>query len=167
MKHLIAAAAAASALALAAPAFAETYVNLGYSMTDSEDVNLGAVTGRLGWKSATPFGVEGEASFGVDDDELGGVKVELDSQWAIYGTATASVSDTAQVFARIGYGSTDIKASAGSISASGSDESWNFGVGGQFFFSGDNGVRADYTRMDFDEGGDADVWSISYVRRFR
>jgi outer membrane immunogenic protein len=167
MKLLIAAAAAATALALAAPASAETYVNLGYSMLDDSDVNLGAVTGRLGWKSMTPFGIEGEASFGVNDDEIAGVKVELNSQWAIYGTATAPVSDTVDLFARIGYGSTDLKASAGSLSANGSDESWNFGVGGQIFFSGDNGVRADYTRMDFDEGGDADVWTISYVRRFR
>ena len=102
MKILIAAAAAASALALSAPAFAETYVNLGYSMTDEDDVKLGAVTGRFGWKSATPFGVEGEASFGIDDDEVGGVKVELNSQFAVYGTATASVSETIDVFARIG-----------------------------------------------------------------
>ena len=166
MKHWIAAAAAASALALAAPAFAETYVNVGYSMTDSDDVNLGAITGRVGWKSATPFGVEGEASFGIDDDEIGGVKVELNSQFAVYGTATAKVSDTFDVFARIGYGTSDIKASAGSISASGNDESWNYGVGAQMFFAGNNGVRADYTKMDFNDGGDADVWSISYVRRF-
>ena len=36
-------------------------------------------------------------------------------------------------------------------------------------FDGANGVRVDYTKMDFDNSGsdDVDVWSISYVRRFR
>src|SRR5689334_12740895 len=105
MKLLIAAAAAASALALAAPASASTYINLGYGMTDTDDVNLGAAVGRFGWRSMGPLGVEGEASFGIDDDEVSGVKVELNSQWAVYGTATANVSDTFEVFARIGYGS--------------------------------------------------------------
>ena len=167
MKLLIAAAAAATALALAAPASASTYINVGYGMTDVEDVNLGAIGARFGWRSAGPLGIEGEAAFGIDDDEVSGVKVELSSQFAVYGTATAAVSDNVEVFARIGYGTTDLKASAGSISASGSDESFNYGVGGQIFFSGDNAIRADYTRMDFSDGGDADVWSISYVRRFK
>ena len=33
------------------------------------------------------------------------------------------------------------------------------------FFAGNNGVRVDYTRFDF-EDGEADVFGLSYVRRF-
>src|SRR5689334_15233634 len=112
MKYLLAAAAVASAMALAAPASAATYVNLGYSFVDADDVNLGAIVGRFGWKSSTPFGVEGEGAFGVSDDTTSGVKVELNSQFAIYGTATVSPAENFDLFARIGYGTNDIKASA-------------------------------------------------------
>lgn len=170
MKYIVTAALAATAIACAAvpaTASAETYLGVGYSFLDSSDLNLGAITGRAGWKSSTPFGIEGEASFGVKDDTFAGAKVKLNSQWAIYGTATLPVSDTADVFARIGYGSTDLKASSGGFSASGSDESWNFGVGGQVFFDGSNGVRGDYTYADFNDSGHANVWTLSYVHRFK
>lgn len=42
----------------------------------------------------------------------------------------------------------------------------NYGVGVQYH-AGLNGVRLDYTRYDFDDGGDdANVWALSYSRRF-
>ena len=38
---------------------------------------------------------------------------------------------------------------------------------GQYSFDGKNGVRLDYTREQFqDKGGDANVWAVSYVRKF-
>jgi hypothetical protein len=170
MKLLIAAAAiAASALACAAPASAkaETYINAGYSFVDADDVSLGAIVGRFGWRSQV-FGIEGEGAFGVDDDQIGGGTVELNSQFAVYGTATARLNDNTNLFARIGYGTNDIKASGGGASASASDESWNYGVGGEIFFSGGaHGVRGDYTHLDFNDGGDADVWTIAWVMRFK
>lgn len=168
MKKLIIAAAAASLMALALPAAAETYVNLGYTNVDAgSGVNLGAATGRFGWKSPSWYGFEAEASGGVNGDTISGVKIKLNSQFAAYGVAHLPVSDTADLFARVGYGTTDIKGSAGGFTAGGSDQSWNYGVGGNLFFAGDNGVRADYTYSDFDKGGHANVWSISYVRRFK
>ncbi len=47
-------------------------------------------------------------------------------------------------------------------------DSVNYGVGGEYFFDGKNGVRVDYTRFDFQKSGaaDADTWSVGYVRRF-
>jgi outer membrane immunogenic protein len=165
MKILIAAAAAASALALAAPASAEMYGSLGYSKADVGDANFDAVTARLSWKSTSPLGLEGEVSAGVGDDTVSGVKVELNNEIAGYVTATAIASENAQVFARVGVALTDIKASPG---GGDSRTSWNYGVGGQWFFAGDNGVRVDYTRFDYRDGSfqDADVYSVSYVRRF-
>ena len=57
--------------------------------------------------------------------------------------------------------------SAAGTSASDDGESWNYGVGGQYFFDDKNGVRADYTRHDFkDSSTDANTWSVSYVRKF-
>ena len=46
-------------------------------------------------------------------------------------------------------------------------DSWNYGVGANYYLDGVNGVRADWTRRDFrDDRGEADAYSVSYIRRF-
>jgi hypothetical protein len=81
------------------------------------------------------------------------------------------VSPNAELFGRIGFGVTEIEFEVSgpgfSDSASESEGTIGLGVGGQYFFDGLNGVRAEYTRYDFqDDGGDIDAVSISYVRKF-
>jgi outer membrane immunogenic protein len=177
MKTLIAAATAAIAC-VSLPALANaqdtsspsTYGTLGYSQASEDGVDLGAIQGRLGarWNH---FGVEGELAGGVksDDVNVGGtnVNVKLRHAEAIYGVGYLPVSPNFDLFARVGYGNTDIKASASGVAATGNSQSWNYGVGGQYFFTPKDGVRVDYTRYDFTDGGDnADVWGVSYVRKF-
>jgi opacity protein-like surface antigen len=180
MKALLAAASAA-AIAMVVPAIAQAqtapttgvYGSIGYAQTDTDDVKLGAIQGRVGWRAGTWFGVEGEAAFGVRDDDVdlgGGVEadVELKRQLAIYGVGFAPLSANTDLIARIGYGASKIKASAGGVSASDDGDSFNFGVGAQHHFDGVNGVRIDWTRHDFrdDGAGHADIWSIAYTRKF-
>jgi hypothetical protein len=160
---------------LATPAFAQStpgvYGSIGYSSVQADDIDLGAVTGRIGTR-LTPFiGIEGEASIGVNDDEIDGftpaATVELEHDLAAYVTGTVPVSPNLELFARVGYGTTSIEADVAGFTASEDGESVNYGVGANYFFDGSNGVRGDWTRRDFqDDGGDADVWSLSYVRRF-
>ena len=164
MKHLIATAAAATALVcVAAPvtASAEGYFSAGYTSYNGA-TNLGSITGRGSWKSASPFGVEGEVSVGIDEDDLGAKKIELSSAWAVYGTATVPFGDKAELFARVGYGAIDVK-------ALGSDEGFHAGVGGQWFWDDANGVRGDYTYADTTTASEdhVDIFSISYVHRFK
>lgn len=169
--------AAVAALAVAAPALAQDgpsyYGSLSYSNTSTDDIDadLGSITGRFGAKFTPNLGVEGEASFGVKDDtvNVGGVPVEVDQNYdaAVYGVATLPVSPNFELFGRVGYGTTEIEASAAGVTQADDGESWNYGVGANYFFDARNGVRADYTRKDFeDDGGEADVWSLGYVRRF-
>jgi len=175
MNKLLATALAASLTAFAAPAFAQSLDgSIGYSKVDADGVDLGAITGRLAWNFNNVLGVEGEASIGVDDDTVTvagvpptNVDVELKHAAAIYGVAGVPVGENGRIFARVGYGTQKIEASVPGFAANGSDESFNYGAGAQYFFDGKNGIRGDYTKHDFDEGGDADVWSVSYVRRFR
>jgi opacity protein-like surface antigen len=179
MKHSLLTAAGAAVLAAVAltalPAAAQTvpsfYGNLGYSAVDSDDVTLGAITGRLGARFHQNFGVEGEAAFGVDDDSfrVGTVnaKAKLKHEFAAYGVGFLPINEKFELLARLGYGTSKVRVSTPAASASDSDESWNYGVGAQYLFDGVNGVRADYTRHDFGSGGnDADVWAVSYVRKF-
>lgn len=178
MKALIATAAAGLAAATLVPAAASAqdlapaaYGTLGYSAAGADGVNLGALQGRLGARFGKYLGVEGEAAFGVDGDKTyvagAPVKVEEKHQVAAYGVGYLPVAPNADLFVRAGYGNTKLKASAAGTSASDDGDSWNYGVGGQYFFNDKNGVRADYTRHDFvGDGPNANVWSLAYVRKF-
>ena len=57
---------------------------------------------------------------------------------------------------------------AAGLSVTEDGESVNYGAGANYFFDGQNGVRADWTRRDFtdDNGGEVDTYGVSYVRRF-
>jgi outer membrane immunogenic protein len=176
MKLALVSAAAASILALAAipvAASAQTtqwsgyYGNLGYTGTDVTNggANLGSVTGRFGWKSNQFWGLEVEGSAGVQHDTVGGVKENLNDQFAGYGTVTVPLANHFDVFARVGYGQTRINSTP--KGSGGTDNSLNYGAGAEWFFDNKNGIRGDYTRENFQQGGgDADVWSASYVHRF-
>jgi hypothetical protein len=179
MKITLLAAAGAAVVSVAAlaalPAAAQTapqwYGNVGYSAVDADDAKLGAVHGRLGYQFHPNFAVEGEAGFGVKDDtvNVAGVQVntELKHSVAIYGVGVMPLTEKFDLLGRVGYGSSKIEASAAGFSADDDQDSWNYGVGAQYSFDGLNGIRGDYTRYDFrDDGGDADVWSVSYVRKF-
>ena len=175
MNKLLAAALAVSLTAVAAPAFAQSVDgSIGYSKVDADGLDLGAVTARLTWNFNDVLGIEGEGSIGVDDDRVSfagppatNVDVELKHTAAIYGVAGVPFGENGRLFARVGYGTQKIEASSAGVAIDGSEESVNYGVGAQFFFDGANGIRADYTKHDFNDSGDADVWSVSYVRRFR
>ena len=160
MKTLMIGASVAALLALAAPVAANAevtwYGNLGYSNVNVDPVDLGAVQARVGAQFNPFLGADGDVAFGVADDS--GVK--LKSEAGIYGVVKFPGSDSFDVCARAGYASADFK--AGSLS--GSDDGAAYGAGAQYFFDAIIGVRVDYTRYDF--AGDADVWAISYARKF-
>lgn len=171
---------AASALLIAAlptAAFAQDethfYGSLGYSAVETDQADLGALTARLGYKFLPYVGVEGEASVGVKsegyDVSIGGSSgdIELKHDVAAYAVAFLPLGENFEVFARAGYGTTAIEATSGGVSVRGDGESFNYGAGATAFFRND-GLRVDWTRRDFtdDNAGEADVWSVSYVRRF-
>ena len=175
MRNLLLATAAISLFAV--PAVAQTVSSpqvsgsVGYTVLDGDDVNLGALTGRLTARVHPNFAVEGEASIGVKDDDItvAGVNgsVEHDYDAAAYAVGILPISPNVELFGRVGYGTTKLKAEVAGVSASDSEESVNYGVGANYFLDGQNGVRADWTRRDFrNGGGEADVWSLNFVRKF-
>lgn len=175
MRNILLATAAVSLFALpaAAQSFSQPqwYGTVGYTALDAEGADLGALTGRIGAKVSPNFAFEGEASIGVVDDDVtvGGVtaSVEQDYDAAAYAVGILPVAPNFELFGRVGYGTTSIKADVAGISAEEDGESVNYGVGGNYFFDANNGIRADWTRRDFtNDGGEADVWSLGYVRKF-
>ena len=181
MKSLMIAAAALAVASVALPAAAQDqsgtafYGNLGYAFVDARgvDVNLGAIGGKLGARFNPYIGAEVEAAFGVNDDTVKSlgvpVKVELKHSIGAYAVGFLPVKPNFDLFARVGYANTKIKASALGAALSSDGNTWNAGLGGQYFFTAKDGVRAEYTKYDIgnsDAGLDANVWTVSYVRAF-
>ena len=179
-KALIAAASLASiatvvpAAALAQDATATNtgaYENLNLGIGDYGSADVGAIQGRLGYRFMPYLGVEGELATGIksDTDTIGGVRVnqKLKDEAAAYAVGFLPISPNTDILARIGYGTTKVRAKALGVSDSDSFDSVNYGVGAQHLFDGANGVRADFTYQDFNHGqGHANVWTVGYVRKF-
>lgn len=175
MRNLVLATAAFGALgALAAPAAAQSvsspYGAISYGSVQTDTADLDAVTARVGARLTPYIGLEAEGSLGVGDEDVTGIPgttVELKHDLAAYVTGAIPVSPNLELFGRLGYGTTRVRAESVTLSQSDSQDSLNYGVGANYLFDGRNGVRADWTRRDFrGDGGEADVWTVGYVRRF-
>jgi len=181
MKNALIAAASLAAIAAVVPAAAQAqevsaktgaYGGLNAGIVDgSGGVDLKAIQGRLGYRFNDWIGVEGDLATGLksDTDRVAGVDVntKLKHSADAYVVGFAPIGPSTDLIARVGYGTTKLRAKAAGVSASDSEESFNFGVGAQHHFDGVNGVRFDYTRKEFRNGdANANVWSLGYTRKF-
>jgi hypothetical protein len=149
------------------------YGTFGYAGTSQSDVDLGALQGRIGYRFNNWLGAEGELAVGVKGDTqrvAPGVdaKFKLDHQEALYGVGFVPLSPQFDLLGRVGYGHSRMSAKVNGFTVADSADSWNYGAGAQYHFDPKNGVRADYTRQEYQRsaGGHADVWSVAYNRRF-
>ena len=176
MKTLIAATLVAASVA-AIPALSqaqtspEIYGSVGYGSTRASGADTGTIQGRVGAKLTPHLGVEGELAAGVSDDKTyvagAPVSVELKHQAAVYAVGFLPVTPNIELLARAGYGTTKFDASSAVSPLKGSMESWNYGVGAQYKFDDKNGVRADWTKSEFNNSKqDADTLAVAYVRKF-
>lgn len=157
-----------AALAVAAPAFAQGDIELGaaYSHFDADGANLDALTARGTYFFTPHLGVEGEASIGVGDDNVGAAKVELDNSLAAFGVVQMPVAERVDLFARAGYANNEYNVDVPGLGGgSGNDDGFAYGVGGKVFLTDRFGVRADVTRYEGDDI-DADVISLGGVMKF-
>lgn len=130
------------------------FLSGGYSQIepDSSSASLGAVTGRAGIY-VLGLGAEVEGSIGVSDD----AGVELDNQLSAFGVWKAFTLVNVNLFLRAGVSRIE-------LSPGGSDDGFAYGAGGEFFFTPNDGLRADFTRHDYDST-EVDTISLSYVRK--
>jgi outer membrane immunogenic protein len=152
--------AAVAALALmAAPqtASAQAYVGAGYTQFENDAGDIGAATGRLGYRFGPNFAIEGEGSTGIDDDD----GVELNHNLGAYARGILPVSSNFDVHGRIGYTTTQVDTPLGDLE----DDGIAYGAGAEWRFTPSFGLRADWTRLEGDEA-EADAISIGGVLNF-
>lgn len=162
---------------LAAPAVAQSsgwYGDVGYQFFEVDEsgveADLGNITGHVGYNITPNLAVEGEAGFGVKDEDVtvAGTTAEVGLNYLVgaYGRVQAPISPNLTVFARAGLVNAELEADGGAIgSFSDSETGAGYGVGGEFSFDGVNGIRADYTRYDI-EDLEADAFMVAYSRKF-
>lgn len=175
MKFLKTTAAALAIAAFAGNAAAQdtgAYINLGVDAVEFDAYNI---SGKVGYNVNEYFGVEGQAAFGIIDDEIDGVDAGIDSSFGAFGVVRFPAGENFDLFARAGYHFTQFGVSDGNVGVSLDTDGFAAGVGGQYFFTANDGIRVEYTYLDvnvddddadFEDAGGADVFSVSYVRKF-
>jgi hypothetical protein len=154
---MLAAVAAVALMAAPVSAHAQAYAGAGYTHFDYDGGDVGAVTGRLGYRMHPNFAVEGEGSFGVEDDD----GIELNHNLGAYAVGMLPVSSSFDLLGRVGYQTSEIDTPLGDADADGAA----YGVGAQYRFTPAFGVRADWTRMEGDDE-EADAISLGGVLNF-
>ena len=163
---------AIAALAFAAiGAQAQVYGELGYSALNVEgagaDVNLGALTGVVGYGLHPNLAVEGMLSLGVKDDKVGAAKVELEHSYGIFAKPRVMLNPNLELFGRVGYVESKLKTSApGYGSLSGTDGDWAYGVGANYYFDKNSYLGANYLRSYDKDGVKADGFTVGVGMKF-
>lgn len=161
-----------------------TYVNAGVDLVSGEDFTSYNISAKLGYNFTEFFGVEGQAAFGVINDtiedidpDFDDIDVGVDSSFGGFGVVRFPASESFDIFARAGYHFTQIGAGTDGVGASVDTDGFAAGAGGQYFFTANDGIRFEYTYYDLNvdsdliddedlESGSADVFTVSYVRKF-
>lgn len=163
---------AGASLIPAAAADSELYVNGGYAAFDGDGATLSALTARGGVEFNDIFGAELEASFGLgaeELDDLPGAEIELENQFGGYLTARYPVLPSFDAIGRIGYTTGEFQASTNGVSGDAEVDGFAFGLGGEFMFTEQIGVRGDYTRIEADDDeldGGVNVFALTGVYKF-
>lgn len=158
MKLITIMAASSALLAFAGTAAAQdngAYGHIGVEALDYDGAS-GNIVGRVGYDFAQYFGVEGEGSVGVMDDND---DFKIDYKVAGFVRAKAPIGEQFEVFSRVGYYHVD--------SELGDADGLAFGGGLEYFLnpSKKDSLRLDYTHLEA-RIGNADVYAITYGRRF-
>jgi hypothetical protein len=166
------AATAATGFAMSAQAQdSAAYINLGAEAVEFDSYNL---TGRLGYQFNENLSIEGQASFGVIDDDIEGFDVGVDNSYAAFIRGSVPLTEQFSLFAKGGYHFTQFGVDGDGLDESLDIDGFAYGGGAEYMFDGVNGLRAEVTFLDSsddtingaDFSGTAETYAITYVRKF-
>jgi opacity protein-like surface antigen len=164
------AAATLAAIGTASAADPGLYGNLGYTHYDLDDASPGALTARLGYGFNENFAVEGELGLGIVEDDVNvqGTKVDIgiDNAFGVFAVGRLPAGDGFSFHGRLGYGNVEAEASAGGFTVDESADGLACGIGAEAALTEQFGIRADFTRLDGDDGDEADTFSFVGTMKF-
>lgn len=160
------------ALAPAAVADSELYVNGGVSIFDTDEATINALNMRGGVNFNEIMGAEFEAAFGLgaeDFDAIDGAQVEVENQFSGFFVGRYPVLSRVDVLGRVGYTTGELQISNSGVSTDAEIDGFAFGLGGEFMFTEAFGIRGDYTRIEADDDqfdGGVNVFAVVGVFKF-
>jgi len=144
-----------------------TYKEIGFS-----DANPTALALMGGWRVNRYFAVEGRLGGGIANDSInvpgvGSIDLKLKSYFSVLARGTLPVSDQFDLYAVAGQTRADLGASVGGFSASGSDSSFSYAIGGEFLMgTSHSAVGLEFGRLLSGTGYDADAYSVTFRHYF-
>jgi opacity protein-like surface antigen len=144
------------------------YAEIGYSSIRIRDAGISvkptAVRGIAGYNFHPNFAVEGMAAFGASSDSTFGVDIKVRDMFGVFVKPKVNI-DNFELFARLGWARTRLKASFMGVSATDSDSDFAWGVGANYNFTPTVYGSLDYLR--FQNGSPrADAWTLGVGFRF-
>ncbi|WP_405226019.1 outer membrane beta-barrel protein [Lentisalinibacter sediminis] len=166
MKKLIL---AIALLTVSVPASAQWVAGGGYvNLSDEEDgleVDLGAIYGSIGYliegEGNFSFLPELRLGFGIADDTVLGVDVEVDNFLALSVRGQYTFESGLYLFANPSYARLEVTASAGGFSVS--EDDWEFGVGGG---AGYKFTQQFWGELAYETYDGTDAWGIGFKYAF-
>ena len=149
----------ASAMALTNSVSAENYYGGGINLIDYSidefgiDASLTTLTAKLGTKFNENLAFEGRIGFGVGDDTVEGVDVELSNYFGVYFKGGFSATEKVYPYAVLGYTRGKLKASGPGGSISSSDSDVSFGIGVDYSITNATALSFEYTNF-YDKDGE-------------
>lgn len=130
------------------------------------------LTGVIGYRLNPNLSVEGLLGFGIGDDEIKlngmgtGVKGEMGTTYGVFLRPSVAVSDSVELFGRVGFVRSALKLSGPGGSVSLSDTGLAYGIGANFNLSKTSYLQANWTSYYNDDGlklqGIGVAWGMNF-----
>ncbi len=154
----------APSLAMAENAQGKTsYMGITYQAVSFEaagyEADMGAITLKYGMSLSDMFGAELRFGFGINDDTIEGVDIEIDHYWGIY-LKPKYEADGFQIYGLLGYASAELTASYGGDSVSADEDGLSYGLGFEWFFGNSMSANVEYMEIINDSDFDSPSFNI-------
>jgi len=156
---LLACAMIVASTALSATASAETngwYVEGQYTFFDIDDAGLSAELGALGFVAGRDltenFAIEFVAGFGAGDDDIDGLKIEVDRYFGLVLKPNIDLNEQINIFLDLGYVDLQLGASGFGQSIKDSSSEFLWGVGAEIDFNDSVYGSIGYSNIDTADG---------------
>lgn len=142
------------------------YAGANYSFLSADDADLGMLSAKVGGMVTPYFGLEARAGFGVSDDTVSGIDVELNSLFGGYATLNLANESPATPYLIFGFTRYEYELSNRVASVKEDDSDFSYGVGVDFALTRDLSANLEYMRYGKSDGIEVDAIGLGLAFRF-
>ncbi len=130
------------------------------------------LTGLVGYRFNPNLSVEGMVGFGLGDDEVKlngvgtGAKGKLGTSFGVFLRPSVQVSESIELFGRLGFVRSEVKVSAAGFTESGSDTGLAYGIGANFHLTKSSYLQASWTSHYDDDGVKLQGLGVAWGMKF-